>query len=134
MRKESLRAPSAISEQLVCAPCCMRFRPPIYPPSPRREAKPGNPRSISENIICSEMEVSMTNDSKKQKGAFGRVIDAIAAWEKAMEYTPYDYVLDRVCNLEREVLQLRDELRALPAGNSAGGRAKPASSSPTEPR
>jgi hypothetical protein len=76
----------------------------------------------------------MTNDSKKQKGAFGRVIDAIAAWEKAMEYTPYDYVLDRVCNLEREVSQLRDELRELPPGNSAGGRAKPASSSPTVPR
>jgi hypothetical protein len=75
----------------------------------------------------------MTNDSKKQKGAFRRVIDAIAAWEKAMEYTPYDYVLDRVCNLEREVSQLRDELRELPPGNSAGGRAKPASSSPTVP-
>jgi hypothetical protein len=76
----------------------------------------------------------MTNESKKQKGTFGRVIDAIATWEKAMEYTPYDYVLDRVCNLEREVLQLRDELRALPAGDSASGRAKSASSSPTEPR
>ena len=71
----------------------------------------------------------MTNDSKKRKGTFGRVIDAILAWENAMDYTPYDYVLDRVCNLEREVLQLRDELRALPAGNSAGGRANPTSSS-----
>ena len=40
----------------------------------------------------------MTNDSKKQKGAFGRVIDAIAAWEKAMDYPPSDYVIDRVCN------------------------------------
>ena len=62
----------------------------------------------------------MTNDSKKQKGTFGRVIDAIVAWENAMDYT--DYVLDRVCNLEREVLLLRDELRALPALNKAGGR------------
>ena len=76
----------------------------------------------------------MTNEIKRRRGAFGRVIDAIVAWANAMEYTPYDYVLDRVCNLEREVLQLRDELRALPAGNSAGGRAKPASSSPTVPR
>ena len=39
-----------------------------------------------------------------------------------MDYTPYDYVLDRVCNLEREVLLLRDELRASPALNKAGGR------------
>ena len=76
----------------------------------------------------------MTNDNKKRKGTFGRVIDAIAAWAKAMEYTPYDYVLDRVCNLERQVSQLRDELRALPPGNSAGGRAEPTSSSPTVAR
>ena len=64
----------------------------------------------------------MTNDGKKRKGTFGRVIDAIVAWENAMDYTPYDYVLDRVCNLEREVLLLRDELRASPAVNKAGGR------------
>jgi hypothetical protein len=71
------------------------------------------------------------NDSKKRKGAFGRVIDAIVAWANAMEYTPYDYVLDRVCNLERQVSQLRDELRALPPGSSAGCRTKPTSNSPT---
>jgi hypothetical protein len=76
----------------------------------------------------------MTNDSKKRKGTFGRVIDAIVAWENAMDYTPYDYVLDRVCNLEREVLLLRDEVRALPALNRACGRAKPASSSPAVAR
>ena len=76
----------------------------------------------------------MTNNSKKRKGTFGRLIDAIVAWENAMDYTPHDYVLDRVCNLERQVSQLRDELRELPPGNSAGGRAKPASSSPTVAR
>ncbi len=52
----------------------------------------------------------MTNDSTKRKRILGRVIDAIVAWENAMDYTPYDYVLDRVRNLEREVLLLRDEL------------------------
>ena len=52
----------------------------------------------------------MTNDSTKRKRILGRVIDAIVAWDNAMDYTPYDYVLDRVCNLEREVLRLRDEL------------------------
>jgi hypothetical protein len=64
----------------------------------------------------------MTNDGKKRKRAFGRVIDAIVAWENAMDYTPYDYVLDRVCNLEREVFLVREELRASPALNKAGGR------------
>ena len=73
----------------------------------------------------------MTNDSKKRERTFGRLIDAMVAWENAMDYTPYDYVLDRVCNLEREVLLLRDELSALRALDSAGGgRARPASSSP----
>ena len=43
-----------------------------------------------------------------------------------MDLTAYDYVLDRVCNLEREVLQLRDELRALPALNNGSDRAKSA--------
>ena len=64
----------------------------------------------------------MTNDNKKRKGTFGRVIDAIVAWENAMDYTPYDYVLDRVRNLEREVLSLREELRTSPALNKAGDR------------
>ena len=65
----------------------------------------------------------MTNDSKKRKGTFGRLIDVIVAWENAMDYTPYDYFLDRVRNLEREVLLLRDELRALPALNNGSDRA-----------
>lgn len=64
----------------------------------------------------------MANDGKKRKGTFDRVIDAIVAWENAMDYRPYDYVLDRVCNLEREVLSLRDELKASPAFDKAGGR------------
>jgi len=76
----------------------------------------------------------MTNDSKKRRGTFGRLIDAIVAWENAMDLTAYDYVLDRVCNLEREVLQLRDELRALPALNNASDRAKSASSPPAVAR
>jgi hypothetical protein len=72
----------------------------------------------------------MMNDSNKRKGPFGRVIDATVAWANAREHTPYDYVLDRVCNLEREVLLLRDELSALRARDSVGGRTKPASSAP----
>ena len=64
----------------------------------------------------------MMNDGKKRKGTFGRVIDAIVAWENAMDYTPYDYVLDRVGNLEREVFLLREQLRASHALNKAGGR------------
>jgi hypothetical protein len=70
----------------------------------------------------------MTNDSKKRNGTLGRLIDAIVAWGNAMDYMHDDYVLDRLCNLEREVLLLRDELRALPALNNASDHAKSASS------
>ena len=62
----------------------------------------------------------MTNDSNKRTRILGRVIDAIVAWENAMDYTPYDYVLDRVCNLEREVLLLRDELSVTRTQRAAG--------------
>ena len=72
----------------------------------------------------------MTNDSKKRRGTFGRLIDAIVAWENAMDYTPHDYVLERVGNLERDVLLLRNELRAIPALNNVSDRAKSASSPP----
>jgi hypothetical protein len=76
----------------------------------------------------------MTNDSKNRKGVFGRVIEALGAWGNTMDYTPHDYVLDRLGNLEREVLLMRDELRALSALNTAGGRAKPAPSPPAGAR
>src|SRR5260370_34872009 len=105
--------------------------------TPRRRIKPDNEipsRRISEHVICSETEIDMTNESKKQRGAFGRVLDAIVAWENALEYRPYDYVLDRVCSLEREVVELRDELRASPAGNEPGGRMKPATSTTDVPQ
>ena len=64
--------------------------------TPRRRIKPHNEipgRRTSEHVICSEIEVDMTNESKKQKRTLGRVIDAIVAWVKAMGYTPWDYVL-----------------------------------------
>ena len=64
----------------------------------------------------------MTNNGKKRKGIFGSVIDAIVVWENAMDYTPYDYVLERVCNLEREVVLVKEELRASHALNKARSR------------
>ena len=76
----------------------------------------------------------MMNDRNKRKGIFGRVIDALVAWDNAMDYTPYAYVLDRVRNLEREVFLLRDELRALRALNNAGAHAQLTSSSPAVAR
>jgi hypothetical protein len=69
---------------------------------------------------------------KRRTGFWNRLIEAIATWENAMDYTPYDYALDRVSNLEREVTLLRDELRMVAAVGRAGGQTEPVSSSPVE--
>ena len=70
----------------------------------------------------------MTNESKKRRGTLGCVMDTIVAWENAMDYTPYDYVLDRVCNLERR-FAVRVRTESVTQLNNAGGRDKPASRS-----
>ena len=40
-----------------------------------------------------------------------RALAAVFAWIEAMDYTSFDYTLDRIERLEREVGQLREELR-----------------------
>ena len=41
----------------------------------------------------------------------GATATAVYAWMQAMEYTSFDYTLDRIERLEREVGQLKEELR-----------------------
>ena len=40
-----------------------------------------------------------------------RALAAVFAWIEAMDYTSFDYTLDRIERLEREVGQLKEELR-----------------------
>jgi hypothetical protein len=47
-------------------------------------------------------------------GAIRRFFNAWQRWEKAMDYTPHDYTLDRIRQLENRVLELER------AGNSMG--------------
>ena len=51
------------------------------------------------------------DQSIPQPGRFGRALTAISAFVQAMESTSFDYTLDRIEGLEREVRQLREELR-----------------------
>jgi hypothetical protein len=60
----------------------------------------------------------MTN-GKRRDGVWRSLIKRIAAWEDAMDYTPNDYALDRIGDLERQVALLRDEVRILPAVGTA---------------
>ena len=46
-----------------------------------------------------------------ERGKFRRALAAVFARIEAMDYTGFDYTLDRIGHLEREVAQLREELR-----------------------
>jgi len=46
-----------------------------------------------------------------EQGKFRRALAAVFAWLQAMDYTSFDYTLDRIERLEREVGQLKEELR-----------------------
>ncbi len=46
-----------------------------------------------------------------EQGKFRRALAAVFSWLQAMESTSFDYTLDRIEHLEREVEQLRKELR-----------------------
>ena len=51
------------------------------------------------------------NHLVKEQGKLRRTLAAVFAWLQAMEYTSFDYALDRIERLEREVGQLKEELR-----------------------
>jgi HAMP domain-containing protein len=45
------------------------------------------------------------------QGKLRRALAAVFAWIEAMDYTSFDYTLDRIERLEREVEQLKQQLR-----------------------
>ena len=48
---------------------------------------------------------------REEQGKLRRALAVVFAWLQAMEYTSFDYTLDRIERLEREVGQLKEELR-----------------------
>jgi hypothetical protein len=54
------------------------------------------------------------NHLVREQGKFRRALATVFAWLQAMEYTGFDYTLDRIERLEREVEQLKKELRESP--------------------
>ena len=47
----------------------------------------------------------------QEQGKLRRALAAVFAWLQAMEYTSFDFTLDRIEHLERELGQLKEELR-----------------------
>ena len=52
-----------------------------------------------------------TNHPVPEQGRFSRALAPVFAWLQAMDYSSVDYALDRIESLEREVGQLKEELR-----------------------
>ena len=46
-----------------------------------------------------------------EQGKLRRALAAVLAWAEAMDYSSFDYTRDRIDHLEREVEQLKEELR-----------------------
>jgi hypothetical protein len=64
--------------------------------------------------IRSEEPIPMTDTANHlvtDQGKLRRALAAVFAWLKAMDYTSSDYTFDRIEGLEREVGQLKEELR-----------------------
>lgn len=53
----------------------------------------------------------LANHSASQQGKFRRVFGAVWAFLLRLEATSFDYSLDRIERLEREVAQLKEEMR-----------------------
>ena len=48
-----------------------------------------------------------------EQGKLRRALAAVSAWIAAMDYTSFDYTLDRIERLEGEVGHLKEELRQI---------------------
>jgi polyhydroxyalkanoate synthesis regulator phasin len=46
-----------------------------------------------------------------EHGKLRRALATVFSWMEAMDYSSFDYTLDRIERLEREVGQLKEELR-----------------------
>jgi hypothetical protein len=51
------------------------------------------------------------NHSVLERGKFRRALAAVGAFLQSLDYTGFDYTLDRIERLEREVGRLKEEMR-----------------------
>ena len=55
--------------------------------------------------------IDTPNHLVPEQGKLRRALATVYAWLQAMESTSFDYTLDRIESLEREVGRLKEELR-----------------------
>ena len=72
------------------------------------------PTATAPSHSFADEEFPMTDTANRlvpEQGKFRRALAAVIAWLQALDYTSFDYTLDRIERLEREVGQLKEELR-----------------------
>jgi hypothetical protein len=59
--------------------------------------------------------MTMTTDVSGGPGVFRRLMKKVAIWEEALNYLGFDYTLDRIASVERELAVLKDRMRQFEA-------------------
>ena len=57
----------------------------------------------------------MTTDMSGGPGAFRRLMNKVATWSDALNYSGIDYTLDRIAFVERELAEIKDRMRQFEA-------------------
>ncbi len=57
----------------------------------------------------------MTTDRSGGPGAFRRLMNKVATWLEALDYSGIDYTLDRIAFVERELAEIKDRMRQFEA-------------------
>lgn len=88
-------------------------KPDVAPLTARiRQAAMATETAPKRSIANEEFPMTDTaNHLAPEQGRFRRALAAVSAWLQALDYTSFDYTLDRIERLEREVGRLREELR-----------------------
>ena len=57
----------------------------------------------------------MTTDVSGGAGAFRRLMNKVARWSEAPDYSGFDYTLDRIACIERDLAAIKDRMRQFEA-------------------
>jgi hypothetical protein len=69
-----------------------------------------------------------------KQGKFRRALAAVGAWLHALDYTGFDYALERTACLERDLAQLKEEVRQSRRASSSDARLVASSTSNIDDR
>ena len=59
--------------------------------------------------------MTLTTDMGRRPGAFRRLMNQVARWSKALDYSGFNYTLDRIASVERELAAINNRMRQLEA-------------------